>query len=176
MSRTFTVTGGRFTGRHQFTFTGGPYRDAPSGDNVCRVCLLDTIAILSGQGNHYDIWSPIPDFGVPSYDRDVRRHLQATLRAALDGKDVYVGCGAGKGRTGLFLALLLRCVGAYTGNLSGITPIKYLRVVYDRDAVETEMQERYVNDFDVKPIQRWLFRQIVWRKFTMLFSPKGWGV
>ena len=169
MGRAFTVRGGPGTGFRHFKFAGGPFRQAPKYENTFNVCLLE-----SKFGQTCDLWSPIPDFGVPPSYGAVQEHLKATLRAALDGKDVYVGCMGGKGRTGLFLALLLRCTGAYTGNLGGIGVIKYLRAVFDPHAVETEEQESYVNAFDVKPIQTWLFWSIFWRDTLALFSWPKW--
>jgi protein-tyrosine phosphatase len=68
----------------------------------------------------------------------------------LTGKDVYIGCQGGWGRTGLFLALLAKTCGVEN-------PIMYVRQNYARTAVETPAQEKYVRDFDVTPTRIWLF-------------------
>ena len=72
------------------------------------------------------------------------------IQEALDGKEVYVGCMGGWGRTGLFLALLAKVCGEET-------PILYVRTHYTPRAVETREQQEYVDNFDVGALRRWLF-------------------
>jgi hypothetical protein len=129
-----------------FTVTGGPYDKYPGPQNAFGVCVR-----AENAGNlHKDVWLKIKDFNVPTDDLAVHAALRQTLSAALTGKDVYIGCQGGWGRTGLFLALLAKTCGVEN-------PIMYVRQNYARTAVETPAQEKYVRDFDVTPTRIWLF-------------------
>ena len=66
--------------------------------------------------------------------------VEAWERAA--GERVEVACGGGRGRTGTALACL--------AVLDGVPPeeaVAYVRAHYDRHAVETPWQRRYVRRF-----------------------------
>jgi len=77
--------------------------------------------------------------------------LEKTIHAGLAGKQLYIGCMGGWGRTGLFMALLAKA--------SGISdPVAFIREQYTPHAVETKEQQDYVANFDVSPIQRNLWR------------------
>ena len=65
-----------------------------------------------------------------------------------------VGCLGGQGRTGLFLALLAKVWGI-------ADPVKYVRRVYLRRAVETRDQEEWVADFEASGLRRWLFVEVL---------------
>ncbi|MDG4862248.1 protein phosphatase [Streptomyces sp. T-3] len=86
-------------------------------------------------------WLPWPDFRLP---RD-REQARAVLREAWERAEterVEVACGGGKGRTGTALA----CIAV----LDGVEPgdaVAYVRRHYDRHAVETPWQRRYVERF-----------------------------
>ncbi|MFI5491784.1 protein phosphatase [Actinoplanes sp. NPDC051859] len=86
-------------------------------------------------------WLRWPDFRLPT-DRDL---AAATLRELWDRSAVQrveVACGGGRGRTGTALACL--------AVLDGVAPpdaIDYVRERYDRYAVETPWQRRYVRAF-----------------------------
>jgi hypothetical protein len=92
-----------------------------------------------------DLHLPIPDFGVPKESRDVYAALAAVLNRLACGLPVYVGCGFGRGRTGLFLALLAKATGASS-------PVSYVRRFYHPGAVETSRQAEYVSSFDTSPL------------------------
>lgn len=88
-------------------------------------------------------WLRWPDFRLPS-DRLVARKLfsKAWKRAGGDGERVEVACGGGRGRTGTALA----CIAV----LDGVPPgeaVEFVRRHYDRRAVETPWQKRYVRGF-----------------------------
>lgn len=86
-------------------------------------------------------WLRWPDFRLPS-DRD---DAAATLRdayARLGTDRVEVACAGGRGRTGTALACL---VALDTGTGKGA--VDYVRNNYDRHAVETPGQRRYVARF-----------------------------
>lgn len=103
-----------------------------------------------------DLHLPIRDFSVPKDDDEVRRVIVETLRVALKGHNVYVGCMGGWGRTGLFLALLAKAAGVKD-------PVGYVREHYTPRAVETKEQQRYVEHFDVGPLPRDMF-VAAWRQ------------
>lgn len=124
-------------------FYGGPYDRFPQGQwfGVC----VRAERVPAAKAVHL----PIHDFQVPDDDAAVEKALRQALQAALDGRQVYVGCMGGWGRTGLFLALLAKATGFDN-------PVACVRAHYTPHAVETEAQWRYVQDFDVRALRRWL--------------------
>jgi hypothetical protein len=82
-----------------------------------------------------------PDFWLPAD----RRHAAAVLREAWERsatERVEIACFGGRGRTGTALA----CIAV----LDGVPPdeaVTYVRARYDRHAVETPWQRRYVRTF-----------------------------
>ncbi len=89
-----------------------------------------------------DLALPIPDFGVPDPD-ELRMAVAAVLAqlAAEPERPVHVGCRAGIGRTGLFLACL-----AHAAGVEG-DPLDYVRRHYLPDAAETEAQQTMARGF-----------------------------
>jgi hypothetical protein len=86
-----------------------------------------------------DINLPIPDFSIPD-EKLAKRALLQCIRALQQPQPIYVGCWGGKGRTGLFLALLAK--------VSGIqNPVDYVRSSFHPHAVETDEQKKFVEDF-----------------------------
>lgn len=86
-------------------------------------------------------WIRWPDFRLPA-DRPAARATlaQAWRRAATER--VEVACGGGRGRTGTALACL--------AVLDGVPPeraVQFVREHYDRRAVETRRQARFVRQF-----------------------------
>ena len=74
---------------------------------------------------------------------DFRRLVPAIQEMNRLGTDrVEVGCGGGRGRTGTALACL---VAIDTG--TAVDAVDYVRAHYDRHAVETPGQRRYVAHF-----------------------------
>ncbi|CAL9316706.1 protein phosphatase [Streptomyces olindensis] len=86
-------------------------------------------------------WIRWPDFRLPA-DRAAARTalLVAWERAA--GERVEIACGGGRGRTGTALACL-----AVLDGVPGEEAVAYVRRHYDRHAVETPWQRRYVRRF-----------------------------
>jgi protein-tyrosine phosphatase len=86
-------------------------------------------------------WLRWPDFRLPA-DREL---AAATLREVWERagtQRVEVACGGGRGRTGTALACL--------AVLDGVPPgeaVAFVRAGYDRRAVETPWQRRYVRSF-----------------------------
>jgi protein-tyrosine phosphatase len=118
------------------TITGGPFDALPDG--AFGVCLEAeaTKAWLA------DILLPTPDFGLPDESalRDAVGAVLAQLRAD-PGRPVHVGCRAGIGRTGLFLACLARAAGVEGDALD------YVRAHYLPGAAETEAQQAMARGF-----------------------------
>ncbi|NBM20635.1 protein phosphatase [Streptomyces sp. GC420] len=86
-------------------------------------------------------WLRWPDFRLPADRAEARALLgEALLRAG--EQRVELACGGGRGRTGTALACL--------AVLDGVPPaeaVAYVRRHYDRHAVETPWQSRYVRRF-----------------------------
>ena len=118
------------------TITGGPFDAIPGG--AFGVCLEPAAekAWLA------DILLPTPDYGVP--DPAVLKQAVGAVLAQLEAdpaRPVHVGCRAGIGRTGLFLACLARAAGV-EGD-----PLDYVRRHYLPHAAETEAQEEAARRF-----------------------------
>ncbi|MGW7044323.1 protein-tyrosine phosphatase family protein [Streptomyces avermitilis] len=83
-------------------------------------------------------WLRWPDFRLPSSRAQAREVLTDAWRRAA-AERVEIACGGGRGRTGTALACL--------AVLDGVPPqeaVTYVRAHYDRHAVETPWQRRYV--------------------------------
>lgn len=122
------------TSRAYFTVTGGPSYEAKNYQMVF-VKMAKEIAIPC----NIDI--PTRDFSVPD-DHDLAVGLERAVDAILSGLPVYVGCMAGRGRTGLFLAILARAFGMPD-------PVEYVRELYYPHAVETDGQYDFVMNFPI---------------------------
>ncbi|WP_112470870.1 protein-tyrosine phosphatase family protein [Streptomyces triticisoli] len=86
-------------------------------------------------------WLRWPDFRLPS-DRTAARAVLTGAWHRAAGERVEIACGGGRGRTGTALACL--------AILDGVPPeeaVAYVRSHYDRHAVETPWQKRYVRGF-----------------------------
>jgi hypothetical protein len=80
-----------------------------------------------------------PDFWIPRNRADAIDGLRETLRRARAGEFVEVACGGGRGRTGTALAALAVLDGMPSGQA-----VAWVRENYDRRAVETPWQARWV--------------------------------
>lgn len=124
------------------TVIGGPYDNRPAGSfGVC---------VRAERVRPNNVHLPIHDFSVPTDDAAVREALRQTIKAALDGRQVYVGCMGGWGRTGLFLSLVAKVAGVEE-------PVGFVRRNYTPRAVETREQFDYVEGFDVSKLRRWMY-------------------
>lgn len=117
--------------------TGGPFDAIPDG--AFGVCLEPEAA----KAGFADVALPMRDFGVPEPEA-LRRAVGAVLSQmrAEPGRPVHVGCRAGYGRTGLFLACLARAAGV-EGD-----PVDYVRRHYHPNAAETPEQEEAARGFN----------------------------
>jgi hypothetical protein len=87
------------------------------------------------------IWIEWPDFRLPR-DRSQAARAIAAAFARASTERVEVACGGGRGRTGTALA----CMATLTG-IPADDAVAYVRRHYDRHAVETPFQRRYVRRF-----------------------------
>ncbi|MEU3885932.1 protein phosphatase [Streptomyces sp. NPDC029041] len=86
-------------------------------------------------------WIRWPDFRLP-VDRAAARAVLAEVWERAAGERVELACGGGRGRTGTALACL-----AVLDGVPGEEAVEYVRRHYDRHAVETPWQRRYVRGF-----------------------------
>jgi protein-tyrosine phosphatase len=118
------------------TITGGPFDAIPEG--AYGVCL----EVASEKAWLADIAIPTPDFGLP--DPAALRAAVAAALAQLEAepeRPLHVGCRAGVGRTGLFLACLARAAGVEGDALD------YVRRHYLPHAAETPEQQAMARSF-----------------------------
>jgi len=116
--------------------TGGPFDSIPDG--AFGVCL-EPDAVKAWLA---DVALPTPDFGLP--DAAALRAAVAAVLAQLEAepeRPVHVGCRAGIGRTGLFMACLARAVGVEGDALD------YVRRHYHAGAAETPEQQAMARGF-----------------------------
>jgi hypothetical protein len=140
-----------------FMITGGPYEDFPGRNKAYGVYLS---AEPTPPAESFDVHLPIIDYRVPINLEATRQALVLTLKAALEGKAVYVGCCDGGNRMEFFLALL----GKVTGRSGWVS---HLRMYDSEQPMATDEQRRYVREFDAQELTAWLYRQAwytVWDK------------
>lgn len=87
---------------------------------------------------------PITDFDTPEDHSSLLDTLDEVLQRAERGENIAVHCFAGRGRTGLFIALLARKV----LNLEGQEAIDWVRKIFP--AIETQEQEQLVQTLDLE--------------------------
>ena len=118
------------------TITGGPFDAIPDG--AFGVCL----EMQAEKAWLADVAVPTPDFGLP--DPAVLRAAVGTVLAQLESdptRPVHIGCRAGIGRTGLFMACLAKAAGV-PGD-----PLDYVRAHYLAHAAETAEQQAMARGF-----------------------------
>lgn len=118
------------------SITGGPFDAIPDG--AFGVCL----EAAAQKAWLADVALPIPDFGLPD-PAALKAAIGAVLRQleAAPTRPVHVGCRAGIGRTGLFMACLARAAGV-AGD-----PLDYVRAHYLPHAAETPAQQAMARGF-----------------------------
>src|SRR5690606_4571565 len=87
----------------KLSIIGGPYDRRPPG--------MFGVFVRAEAPAPAHVYVPIHDFSIPRDAKVVESALVETFKAAIDGKQVYVGCMGGWGRTGLFLALMAKVSG-----------------------------------------------------------------
>jgi hypothetical protein len=82
----------------------------------------------------------IVDGSIPEDNEQFKQCIDYTIKALDEGKKVHVGCIAGHGRTGLFLAALAQKTIGKKLDEDGISAIDYVRDTYCANAVENLRQ------------------------------------
>ncbi len=141
---TYSISGARpdrlplLIGESRRAIYAGPYRAKPAG--MYGIKLAGELPLPA------DFDLPIRDFGVPKDARRLAYGLAITLDRLARYLPTYVGCFGGRGRTGLFLALLAKATGVRD-------PVEYVRRFYNPHAVETDEQYDYVERLDLRPLK-----------------------
>lgn len=125
------------------TLTGGPY--------ACRPANMVGIKMAEEIRSPCDIDIGTRDFDVPNREKLFQGILHAMTAHFLRGQPLYVGCMAGRGRTGLFLASLAHLCGEQD-------PVRFVRSNYYEHAVETARQEQFVFSLDRDEFRRVLLK------------------
>lgn len=139
-----------------YEVTGGPYVAKPRQMTGVKMA----VEIQLHNDGSQEISIPTKDFQVPD-TLTLQRGLRKAVWAIVNGRQVYVGCMAGRGRTGLFLSILARAFGYES-------PIQHVRNTYYSHAVETKPQMLYVMDFPIP----WQVKLMV--KWAKLKAPLSW--
>jgi len=145
------------------TVMGGPYRDRPH--EIRGVKLAQEIESTA------DVVLDIPDFGVPT-NHQVDGALFQALKILTEDGVIYLGCMGGIGRTGMFMAILIKTIGImnleadrktlwgrikvffnqYPSTLENgsmvYEPVEFVRDEYLSTAVETSEQYKFVSHYD----------------------------
>lgn len=121
--------------RHVF---GGPYRERPK--HCLGVKMAKEVRLPC------DISIPTEDFSVPD-KADLLCGLKAVLPHIIKGRSVFVGCMGGVGRTGLFMAALVKVT------MPSENPVEYVRASYNPHAVETTKQYNFVESLNTSDLE-----------------------
>lgn len=154
---------------NKVTVMGGPYLDKPEG--IRGVKLAQEIDAPA------DIILNVPDFGVPTL-ASLNTPIYEALEVLEQDGVIYVGCMGGIGRTGMFMALLVKTLGTMEYNRARASlwgrikmyfgkfpatleiakrisrPVEYVRENYLGHAVETSQQMRLISDFSADDLLR----------------------
>jgi len=134
---------------------GGPYRSYIPGTR-----RLIGIKMAAEINHDHDFAVDTEDFSVPPV-QGMQNGLVAAINAFHDGKDVYVGCMGGIGRTGLFMGCMAKVMADYathtkTDKPVPADPVAYVRAHYMGHAIETLEQQVYVRGFNTAPVIKYI--------------------
>jgi hypothetical protein len=156
-----------YLGKNRFTLFGGPYTEKPKG--------MFGVKMAAEINKPCDINIPTPDFHVP--DTNILLNGMArTVIALHKKKEVYIGCMAGRGRTGLFMAAMVQLSAQYRHKKLGAALSKDIiprvRREYYSHAVETKGQENFITRLETTRLHN-----LVWALDTIPFFsklPESW--
>jgi hypothetical protein len=134
-----------FLGRYH-VICGGPFRSRPKDMPAIKLAVeIDASA---------DLKLDIEDYNVPE-QQALDEVLRKAVTMILHGEPMYAGCMGGKGRTGLFLAILAKAFGVRD-------PVAYVRRHYYSHAVETNGQNEFVRDYQIPVDVQKMVRRAKW--------------
>lgn len=143
-------------GKKHYVAFGGPFIEKPKDQGFVGVKMAAEIRVPC------EIDIPTPDFQVPPKDVLDKGLLEA-VKAVIKGDKVYVGCMAGRGRTGLFLSILVKAFGVEK-------PVEFVREHYYSHAVETRGQYDFVTNYEI-PAE--VLKELKWARFISYFRLKN---
>lgn len=164
------------------TIFGGPFRAYVPGTR-----RLVGIKMAQEINHPHDFSIPTRDFDVPNV-KAMEKGVLYAIDMLLQGKDIYVGCMGGTGRTGLFMGCMAKVMFDYAvGDTSNpawdelkLDPVKYVRREYRRHAIETDEQMHFVRSFDTTSAVRHLKSALqpktveVIKEVEVFLSPFDW--
>lgn len=142
-------------GKKFYVVYGGPYRSRPTNTDTIGVKMAAEI------DRPVDVDIPTVDFSTPPKHL-LDAGLIKAVKYMVKGEVLYVGCMAGQGRTGLFLAILAKAFGIKN-------PVEYVRGHYYAHAVETPEQYNFISNYE---IPQEVVRELRWAKFFSVFKLK----
>jgi hypothetical protein len=104
---------------------------------------------------------PCQDYSVPR-ELDLLNAVERAIQAAFQGRAVFAGCYGGIGRTGVFMATVLKVLMPDMMDYVGLT-----RNLYLRGTIETEEQMELVDEIEVDALRRkvkWMWVRAVIRQ------------
>ena len=123
-------------------FVCGPYRERFPGTYGVRLTEDSQLDLPC------DFHFPIPDFDVPTAQA-FQAALIRVIGLAVKGEVPYIGCFGGIGRTGLFMAGLVRVL----HDLEGPEAVRWIRAAYISHAVEMPEQHALLANFDADAVR-----------------------
>ncbi len=143
------------------TVMGGPYREKPVG--------IKGVKLAPEINADCNVILDIPDFGIPTLHA-VDDAIYQALKILCEDGVIYIGCMGGIGRTGMFMAMLIKTIGTLNiqaeektlwykiKNFLGYAASPYLKMrnfpvgcvrdEYLSTAVETPEQHSFINHYD----------------------------
>jgi protein-tyrosine phosphatase len=141
---------------------GGKYYEVVGGPSIENPHTHVFVKMAKEINIPCDINIPTQDFKTPPKVQ-MNQGVRDAIHHIVAGRKLYVGCMAGRGRTGLFLAVLAKAWGIRN-------PVEYVREHYYAHAVETDEQYDYVMNFHIDAD---LKRTIKFAKLKSLFRLKS---
>lgn len=143
------------------TVMGGPYREKPTG--------IKGVKLAPEINAGCNVILDIPDFGIPTIHA-VDDAVYQSLKILCNEGEIYIGCMGGIGRTGMFMAILIKTIGTLNMQAEEKTwwykikqffgtrpseylgmrdfPVQFVRDEYLSTAVETDEQYSFVSRYD----------------------------
>lgn len=149
----------------QLVFGGAPFRMAGMTHlDRLDIPIFRVKCATEIQGD-FDAEVPCQDFGTPK-PKDMKAAVEEAIEAAFKGEPVFAGCMGGIGRTGTFLAVVLKVLCPQYGfETDGY--VRAVKQLYFPPAVETDGQYSLISSIDVDDLRRkvkWLWLKAVIRR------------